>query len=316
MRFTSGVMKEKYIGNLRERNLSAESIRKAGELLNIFIEFISGRFGIKDIREVEGKYIEEYQRFLQRKKAKRGGKTTSKIISAAYRYSLIRQVILWFSFLEKNGLLLKNPADGIETDAPVRALPKDILTEDEARELLGAPDIMKRGGLLEKAILEIFYGSGLRNFEVRNLNLTDLDLNNGFMFVTGKGKKDRVVPLTKSAVKYLKLYLEKIRRNWQKKKPDETRLFLSAWGKPLGKHYISYMLKKYVNDIELEKKVTAHGLRHTCATHLIANGAGVRYVQELLGHSSIETTQIYTRVAPVNLREVYEKTHPRSKLKN
>ena len=199
----------------------------------------------------------------------------------------------------------------IEIAPKGKELPKDILTEYEIERLLKAPDIKTPIGIRDRCMLEILYGSAIRAGEIAKLKMQDLDLEHCYIFITGKGRKDRIVPITKVARKFLKQYLEKARPHFHIKRPEAKAVFLSCEGNSFSVNAVGSVLRKYRQRAKLRKPVSPHTLRHTCASHLIARGASVRYVQELLGHSQITTTQIYTHVMPVDLQRVYRETHPR-----
>jgi integrase/recombinase XerD len=300
-------LKLEYLEDLRKRNLSVSTIHGRDKDLKPFFLFLSLECSITDVREVTREHAKKYIEYIQALKRKRDKKP----IGRKYQYDLYRVAYHFFRFLERTDRILSNPMSGIEFEPPKRALPKDILTEDEARMLLDAPDIKTAEGVKHRAILEILYGSGLRKSELRGLRLSDLDLDNGYLFVSGKGAKDRLVPITKLAARFIKDYISRERSKFFKRKPLEDHIFLSYDGKLLSIDGIGKMIRRYVKEAGIKKNVTTHVLRHTCATHLLARGAALRYVQELLGHSDISTTEIYTRVAPVKLRNVYENTHPR-----
>jgi len=307
MIYTIKLLKGRFLDNMRERNLSQITIYQADHELKTFTGFMRGNYSITDVREITAEHIESYRAYLSKRKSRRSGK----VISDRYRYRLLGIAAGFLLYLEKSGHILSDPAKGLKRTAPKRAFPKTILTKDEIRELLAAPNIRKGSELKDRAIMEMLYGSGLRGCEIRGLKLNDLDMENNYAFITGKGNKDRIVPMTKAAVRYVKLYLERVRSKYPAKSLEDSRLFINRQGKPLSKGYLGVMLNEYSARCGLEGKATPHAIRHTCATHLIENGAGVRYVQELLGHAWIDTTQIYTQVAPVNLKEAYNRTHPR-----
>jgi len=304
-------LKEKYIEDARKRNLSELSIIRINKDLNFFFRFLQQRYpSILDVRDIKREMILEYRDYIEKYK-RRNGKSLVK----GTKYGLINILSLFFRFLEKSDYIFLNPALDLKVEKVGRNLPKTILTEEEVKRLLKTPNLKTPSGIRGRAILELFYGSGIRLGELIKLRLSDLDLQRSYLFITGKGGKDRVVPITRPARYYLKKYIEKVRpilllKN-PGKAPKEETLFLSHFGNPFDETTIDFMVHKYGVQAKLQNPVTPHILRHTCASHLIARGASVRYVQELLGHSTVSTTQIYTRVMPVNLKEIYLKTHPR-----
>jgi integrase/recombinase XerD len=250
--------------------------------------------------------IEEYQDYLEKYKKK-----DSMLLRRVTKRGFLETLSCWFRFLENEEYIFLNPMRNFEITFKGKELPKDILTENEVEELLKAPDISTPVGIRDRSMLELLYGSGIRAGELTKLRMQDLDLEHCFLFITGKGRKDRIVPITKIARKFLKKYLEKARPFFLLKNPDERAVFLTSSVRPFNVNGVGTVIRKYRKKAEIKKPVSPHTLRHTCASHLIARGAGVRYVQELLGHSQITTTQIYTHVMPVDLQKVYQETHPR-----
>lgn len=174
-------------------------------------------------------------------------------------------------------------------------------TEDEMFELLRKPDLDTVKGRRDKAVLELLYSTGLRREEVHNLNTEDVDFNESAVSVRqGKMGKDRIVPLGTLAKGSIKLYLERSRPKWVKGKEDKA-LFISERGIRMS----AYMVYQIVKDYSPHKKISTHSLRHACATHMLKHGADIVHIQKLLGHSSLKTTQIYTRIMPVELKEMY-----------
>ncbi|MBI1914448.1 MAG: tyrosine-type recombinase/integrase, partial [Planctomycetes bacterium] len=188
-------------------------------------------------------------------------------------------------------------------------LPRDVLSEREAEAVMNAPEARGPGGRRDRAILETLYGTAIRRSECARLDLEDLDLKEGTLLVRdGKGKKDRLVPVAGRAAIALDVYLREVRPHLVRD-PKERALFLGRLGTRLSKVTIGLLVREHGRAAGV--KLSPHGLRHACATHLVRRGADVRHVQRLLGHSTIETTARYTRVAIKDLREVFERSHPR-----
>jgi site-specific recombinase XerD len=222
----------------------------------------------------------------------------------------------FFEHLETTDVILVNPCAGITLPKLASRLPKVVLTQGEARALLDAPDTQTEIGIRDKAVLEMFYSTGIRLAEMARLTIHDADYKNGFVRVTkGKGGKDRVVPLGRKACDYVREYLQKVRAEWSKTNRDERALWLSSKRPhgPLKSQAIEVMVKQYGREAGIAKPVTPHVWRHTCATHLVTDGANIAYVQRLLGHRSLRTTQIYTRTTIAEIKATHAKAHPRSK---
>ncbi len=214
----------------------------------------------------------------------------------------------FYKFLQFDRHITKNPAEDLVAPQKGFYLPK-FLNESEMEQLLLVPDVSGEIGLRNRAILETMYAAGLRVSEVCTLEINDVELDAGILTCKGKGSKTRKVPLGKSAVEWLKSYLA-VRR--KKEDAANQRLFVSGPGRPMSRQDVFKMVKECGEKIGRDD-VSPHTLRHTFATHLIQNSADVRSVQQLLGHSDISTTQIYTHMTDKHLRKTYEKFHPRAK---
>lgn len=217
----------------------------------------------------------------------------------------------FFRFAQREGLVETNPAKPLKNPRPERKLPH-FLTTEEIGKLLAAPPADDSMALRDRAIFEVLYSAGLRVSELVNIDDSDLDLTEGLVRVAGKGKRERLAPLGSFAIRAI--------RRWQKQRvAKETSgksvpLFVNKFGKRITTRSIGRMLEKYLLQTGLDRRTSPHTLRHSFATHLLDNGADIRSVQELLGHKSLVTTQIYTHVSTRGLKDIYEKAHPRAKL--
>lgn len=216
----------------------------------------------------------------------------------------------FFKFLVFDGHIKKSPAETLEAPQKSFYLPK-FLNQTEIEQLLLTPDVSQETGLRDRAILETMYAAGLRVSEVCDLRVNDVELDAGILTCTGKGSKTRKVPLGRSAVEWLKSYLV-VRR--KKENIEIQNLFVSSFGKPLSRQNVFNFVKEYGKKIGRED-ISPHTLRHSFATHLVQNSADIRSVQQMLGHTDISTTQIYTHITDTHLRNTYEKFHPRAKNK-
>ena len=226
--------------------------------------------------------------------------------SAARAISSIRA---FYRFLVLEGILKKSPADNLSAPKLWLNLPK-FLKLAEVEKLLKQPDEKDYRGNRDKAMLELLYASGLRVSELIKLRIRDINFKDGFLICRGKGNKERVIPLGKSASSAVESYIRSSRPRFLKKETDF--LFLTSRGKPITRQGFWKILKKYADRAGLDKDISPHVLRHTFATHLLERGADLRSVQMMLGHSQITTTQIYTHVSRSQLRRVYDKFHPRA----
>lgn len=201
----------------------------------------------------------------------------------------------------------------VDMDSPKKGTHLPVaLSIKEVDDLIEAPDVDKALGIRDRAILETMYATGLRVSELINLNMDDLHLDIGLIKTIGKGDKERLIPIGDTATDWISEYIEEVRFTQIEIFGEANAVFLNFRGKRLTRQSIWRMIKEYIVKANINKDVTPHTLRHSFATHLLENGADLRVVQELLGHSDISTTQIYTHITKQRLRDVYNKSHPRS----
>lgn len=217
----------------------------------------------------------------------------------------------FYRFAQRRQLTDTNPAKPLRNPRGTRKLPH-FLTSDEILKLLDAPRGSDAMGLRDRAIFETMYSAGLRVSEVVGLNDGDLDLAEGVARIRGKGRKERLSPLGRYAIDALRRYLAKRQLAADEPKGREAPVFVNRFGNRLTTRSVARMLEKYLKVTGLDLRTTPHTLRHSFATHLLDRGADIRSVQELLGHKSLVTTQIYTHLTTANLREVYNRAHPRA----
>jgi len=216
----------------------------------------------------------------------------------------------FYQYLVRERYLEKDPAVNLESPKLEKKLPR-ILTIAEVEELLRQPNPNTPTGLRDKAMLELLYATGIRVSELISLNISDANLEMGYIKCYGKGSKERIVPLGSIAAKCVHEYINRGRPKLVRTY-DEAALFVNHHGNRLTRQGFWKIIKKYALEANITKEITPHTLRHSFATHLLENGADLRSVQEMLGHADISTTQIYTHVTKNRLKEVYDKTHPRA----
>jgi integrase/recombinase XerD len=230
-------------------------------------------------------------------------------LSARSLARLISALRSFFRFLVLSGFLKKDPTSQLTTPSTWLALPKFLMV-GEVEALLQAPDEKKARGVRDRAMLEVLYGAGLRVSELATLKLAEINLEDGFLVCRGKGGKERIVPLGRSACGAVRRYLDEVRPLVDPGGRED--LFLSRRGGPFTRQGVWKLLRQYAGKAGLSAKISPHVLRHSFATHLLERGADLRSVQLMLGHSQITTTQIYTHVSREQLRRVYDKFHPRA----
>lgn len=289
-------MLDKYIGYLKSiRNLSINTIKAYKKDICMLLEFARENNLDEDSKEIVRPFI----RYLSKEKL--SGRTINRILSAVKGY---------YKFKLRTGKNDNNPFSSIKSLKADKALPGILFKEETER-------FFKRtsGNFLDlrnAAVFEFLYSTGCRVSEAAAVNLMDLDLKNKSVRVTGKGRKERVVFLGNAAGTCLKEYLEKRKFHINRDKNIQA-LFINNRGFRITVRGIRYILEKYLNELNINKKITPHTFRHSYATHILDNGADIRIVQELLGHSSLSTTQIYTHVGIERLKKIYKDAHPHAR---
>lgn len=218
----------------------------------------------------------------------------------------------FYRFLTAERYIRRNPAEVLEAASRGLHLPK-VLSVQEVERLLDEPNLGTLDGYRDKTMLELLYATGMRVSELVNVPMKNVDMKMQYVIVMGKGSKERMLPLGRTALHYLEHYLSVVRPQLLHGKPDAAvELFVTGWGGPMTRERFYEIIVEYGKSAGISKRVTPHMLRHSFATHLLNNGTDLRIVQELLGHADISTTQIYTHLDVERLREVYDKTHPRA----
>ena len=287
-----------YVEHLRARNYAAQSVVYKQAALGWFIDWCRER-GITRIEAITRPVLQRYQRHLFHA-AGRNGKPLS-VQSQCNRLIAIRT---WFRYLARENLLLYNPASELELPRRGRRLPKHTLSAREAEQVLAQPDLATAEGLRDRAILEVLYSTGIRRQELIALQRRDLNPAQGVLAVRqGKG---RFVPIGARALVWVEKYLEDLRPE----APGEDALFLDRTGRRLDPHRLSRAVKRYIAAADIGKQGSCHLFRHTMATLMLENGADLRFIQQMLGHAMLATTEIYTHVAIHQLKAVHTATHP------
>ena len=218
----------------------------------------------------------------------------------------------FYRFLTAERYIRRNPAEVLEAASRGLHLPK-VLSVQEVERLLDEPNLGTLDGYRDKTMLELLYATGMRVSELVNVPVKNVDMKMQYVIVMGKGSKERMLPLGRTALHYLEHYLSVVRPQLLHGKPDAAaELFVTGWGGPMTRERFYEIIVAYGKSAGISKRVTPHMLRHSFATHLLNNGTDLRIVQKLLGHADISTTQIYTHLDVERLREVYDKTHPRA----
>ncbi len=281
-----------------ERGLAQNTLESYGRDLRQFQAYLQ-ESKIDFMKDLNRSTILTYLNSLQT-----NGKATSTI---SRNLAAIKS---FYQYLVRERYLEKDPAAHLESPKLEKKLPK-VLSVHEVEELLKQPNALLPAGLRDKAMLELLYATGIRVSELISLNISDVNLDMGYIKCYGKGSKERIVPLGSIAAKCAQDYLNKGRPKLVRTY-EEAALFINHHGNRLTRQGFWKIIKKYAQEANIIKDITPHTLRHSFATHLLENGADLRSVQEMLGHADISTTQIYTHVTRNHLKEVYDKTHPRA----
>jgi integrase/recombinase XerD len=288
-----------YLATLKlERNLSENTIASYKNDLSSLINYLNDS-GLKDPSEITSKNLSDFFVLL----SKLGLSSRS---SARY-YSSIKG---FFGYLFSSGYIKINPMDKISAPKVSKNLP-NVLNINEIEKILSEPDVSKKLGLRDKALLETFYACGLRVSELINLKLSDLFLTEEMIRVFGKGSKERFVPIGSSAINWIGEYLKAGRPLLEKKAKSQNILFLNNRGTKLSRMGVWKIVNNYAELAGIKKEVHPHTFRHSFATHLLEGGADLRAVQEMLGHVDISTTQIYTHIDRDYIKQVHRDFHPR-----
>lgn len=280
-----------------ERGLSKNTISSYRQDLGTYFKFLE----LKKINSLSKVDRETIRSFMFDRK--------DKGISANSISRNLVAIKVFHRFLVRERLASGNPTEFIDSPRLLKRIP-ETLSVDEVDRLLVSPDVKKKTGMRDRAILEVMYATGMRVSEVASIKLESTNLDVGFMRCVGKGGKERIVPIGKKAIKAVTNYIEKSRVLLA---PSDKSgfLFLSRLKKPLSRQSLWKMVKRYARVAKIKKPLKPHILRHSFATHLIEHGADLRVVQEMLGHSNISTTQIYTHIQKERLKQIHHKFHPR-----
>jgi integrase/recombinase XerD len=297
-------MMERHLQDLRVKNYSEYTVKNRKVHIGFFIQWCHDR-GITEPTEVTRPILEHYQRYLFHYRQKNGNPLT-------FRSQLARLVPLrvWFRWMARQRHILHNPASELELPRLEHRLPKTILTVGEMEQVLAQPNINDPLGLRDRALMETLYSTGMRRLEPANLKLYDLDTERGTVTIRqGKDKKDRVIPIGDRAAAWIEKYLRESRPQLAVE-PDDHTVFLSNAGEPFCLDHLSDLVRTHVDAANIGKRGACHLFRHCMATLMLENGADIRYIQQMLGHSDLKTTQIYTQVSIRQLKRIHSATHP------
>jgi len=288
---------------MESHHYSPSTLKGKRSYLNGFLAWCEGHKLFQSLG-VHLRHLEAYKIDLSQRPGRQGA-----FIKPETVYDNLIAVRFFFKWLSSQNVILYNPAENLILPKTCKPLPR-TLTAYQVEKVLNAVDLKTWRGVRDRAVMEVFYSTGIRRSELRRLDVYDIDFAEETLFVNqGKGYKDRLVPIGERALDWVYRYLQEVRPS-HVRVPDPGKLFLSRTGRPIYASNFTAMVKMYLEKAGIHQVGACHLFRHAMATLMLENGADVRYIQQMLGHSQIQTTQIYTHVSIAKLRKVYEKTHP------
>jgi len=302
------VMMDGYLESLAVRGFSPWLQKTVRPMLSGFLVWCQERAVTRAI-DVTKPMIEAYQRHLFHLR-KADGQPLS-LRTQSWQLCHVRQFFRWMA---RQNYILANPAADLELPKTPQTIPRDVLSVDEVERIVAIPDLSTPFGTRDRAILETFYSTGIRRSELVHLRLHDLDFDRGTLLVReGKGRKDRMVPIGERALAWIRKYLADVRPGLVGASDDGT-LFLSYKGGPIAPDVLTREIRRYILAAGITKHGSVHIFRHTAATAMLENGADIRYIQQMLGHAKLDTTEVYTHITIGKLKEIHSATHPGAKL--
>jgi integrase/recombinase XerD len=298
---------DKYLQHLAVKGFTESTLRVRRVHMEMFLKWCR-RSRTTAPTQVTRAIIESYQRYLFHYR-KRDGQP----LAVASQHSRLAPLKVWFKWSNYRKYIPQDPAAELELPRVGYKLP-NVMNRDEAERVLRQPNVEDPLGIRDRAMLEILYSSGLRRMELLHLKLYDVDQKHGLVTVReGKGKRDRVVPIGERALAWLDMYLNTLRPEIVRE-PDNGIVFLTSKGVPFTPNHLSWLARQYVKSAGIGKGGACHIFRHTMATLMLEGGADIRYIQAMLGHVRLDTTQIYTHVSIRMLKQVHTTTHPAARL--
>ena len=294
----------RYLDWLKIHNYAAPTVQNRQSYLGVFVAWCAER-GLMSPKEITKPILERYQRSLYIHRKGNGDPLTFRA-----QHARLVPVRAFFKWCAKQNYLLYNPASEIELPRLEHRLPKHVLTITEVEQVMAQADTSEPMGLRDRAILETFYSTGMRRSELMGLAVFDLDRERGTVMIRlGKGKKDRMIPIGERALRWIDRYQTQVRPELVIGRGNAT-LFLTQAGEAFTPDRLTQLVREYVEAADTGKHGSCHLLRHTMATLMLENGADIRYIQAMLGHAELSTTQIYTQVSIRKLKEIHSATHP------
>jgi integrase/recombinase XerD len=299
---------QQWLATLEARNYSPGSIALRERQMRLFLLWCNER-GLSTPAEITVAVVERYQRSLYHQKDERGKRLSFR--AQRDRLATLRRFFRWMA---KARHVEMSPCETLELPRVEQRLPRGVLTVAQVESVLAVPDVGTPMGIRDRAIVETLYSTGIRRQEICNLTIHDLDLERGTLIVRqGKGKKDRMIPIGQRAVLWITKYVDEV-RPLLVSEPDDGVVFLTRNREPFSGYRMAELVRDLIDDAQVGKKGACHLFRHTMATLMLEGGADIRFIQAMLGHARITSTEVYTQVAIAKLKEIHEATHPGAKL--
>ena len=296
-----------YLRSMKVRNLSKRTIDHVAWMLEKFLTYLQA-CDITHVDQIASQTVRDYQMALFESLNNKGQPN-----SISYQNRMLSAAKNFTRFLKDNDYIVADPGRAVAYAKEPKRLPRGVLTPAEARKVIHAPDTKTAIGYRDRTILEVLYSSAIRKEELNKLTLADVDYHDGFLrIIEGKGKKDRIVPIGRIACRYLENYIKSVRAELIRD-PYNNHLFLTLRGKRFSKNVLWELIKKYAQKARIKKNVSPHTFRHSCATAMLKNKADIRTIQKLLGHSSLDSTQVYTHLSITDLKNEHKRCHPRER---
>lgn len=300
----------RYEEHLKISSYSQGTIRQYLKDIGLFLDWCLKEKGITRIQEVTKELLRQYQNLIYAQRRLKDGKP----LSLNSKYHRLINLKNFFKILVRGGIILYSPAQDLEMPRPRKDILRDTLKENEVRKILEAAKPKDPLTIRDRAILELFYSTGMRNTELRTLKISDIDLKlEEIRIRQGKGRfghRQRLIPLGRMAAAHLEEYLLKARPKLVGKDSPDI-LFVTQTGRQLHTNHVNLIVKKYAGLCGIKRRVYPHLFRHSFATHLLRRGADIRAIQEMLGHTCLDSTKVYTKVEITDLKRIHRKTHPR-----
>jgi integrase/recombinase XerD len=300
--------RDAYLESLAARNYSDNTLESRRDAFKVFLTWAAER-ELTRAAQITRPILEAYQSWLSRYR-----KSDGKRLGWSTQHARIGALKDWFRWLTRRDVILHNPASELEMPRQEKRLPGTALAPSQLAALMAVPNVADPLGLRDRAMLETLYSTGMRRSEVCHLELPDFNAERRTIHIRrGKGKKDRMVPVGEQAIAWIEKYLAHARHRLCLDTRTQA-IFLTGYGGPFHPDVLSRYVSKWMDQAGLSGKGSCHTLRHTCATHMLEGGADIRYIQQLLGHESLETTAIYTEVSIRQLQDVHARCHPAGRL--